>query len=210
MCCYVVCKQYRYFSNKPETILKDKHVFSEVVEYKMSFHVLAISYALALNVAWQCAFLPVWNVATVPQACDTSTQWNPSKPNLLYTGIPFKPNIACGPKSTVTYINNSFKPEFPLNRTFCLVPRWSGLEGFHCICLVFRLVSLFFSSICSIHAILMVQQSHHYAWCHIISGYLLLVNDSRKEWSSNVQIGTLVSETCWGYTRWATVSSLIQ
>jgi len=59
MCFYVVCKQYRYFSNKPETILKDIHVFSEVVEYKMSFHVLAISYALAQNVALKCAFLPV-------------------------------------------------------------------------------------------------------------------------------------------------------
>ena len=41
--------------------------------------------------------------------------------------------MAFGPKFTFTYIYNPFKAETPLNRTFCLIPRASGIEGFHCI-----------------------------------------------------------------------------
>jgi len=52
-------------------------------------------------------------------------QWNSSKLESLHTGICFKPNIACGPKFTKSFIYNPFKPEFPLNRTFCLALRWS-------------------------------------------------------------------------------------
>ena len=62
-------------------------------------------------------------------------QWNSSKLESLHTGICFKPNIACGPKYAMSYIDNPFKPEFPLNRTVCLVPKWSGLEEVDCMCL---------------------------------------------------------------------------
>ena len=56
---------------------------------------------------------------------------NPSKPTPLYTRVPCILNMACGTKSNYSYtcIN---KQESPLNQTFCLVPRKSSLEGFHC------------------------------------------------------------------------------
>ena len=51
---------------------------------------------------------------------------NPYKLDSLYKGISLYgwslsiPNMACGPKSTYSYINNLFKPESPFNQHFCL------------------------------------------------------------------------------------------
>ena len=50
---------------------------------------------------------------------------------------PLNRNIAFGPKSTYSYITNPFKLKSPLNQTFCPVLRWSGLEGFYCLPMIY-------------------------------------------------------------------------
>jgi len=48
-------------------------------------------------------------------------QWNPSKLNSLYTGICPLSNMACGPQSTFSILNNPVSQEFHLNQELCLV-----------------------------------------------------------------------------------------
>ena len=57
--------------------------------------------------------------------CIAKLQWNSCKLDSLYTGIPSIPNMACGPNSTFSYINNPFN----LDILSCL----EGVtEMFHC------------------------------------------------------------------------------
>ena len=59
-------------------------------------------------------------------------QWETPKLHSHCTGIQSIPNMACGPKSTHSFKNSSFKTGIFLYQKLCLVLRKSGLVGLHC------------------------------------------------------------------------------
>ena len=55
-------------------------------------------------------------------------QWNLSKLDTLYTGIPSILNMVWGPNSPYSCTTNPFKLQSPLNGSLYLVPRGVSLE----------------------------------------------------------------------------------